>query len=191
MPARRRRRTPASLVLAALALTAVLGYLVVTQLGQEPSADLSANPGPEPAALPATETTGIPSQATEATIDYVHDGDTLFLTDGRKVRLLGINTPEIGDDLECYGDEATALLRSLLPVGTHVWVNADIEPLDQYGRSLLFIYKDDATNINLELLKQGAAEVMMYAPNLLLQQPVEAAERAARAADLGLWSACG
>jgi micrococcal nuclease len=169
MSARRRRRTtPASLVVALLVLIGVLGYQVVTQFGQEPSADPGAAPVPQSSALLANDPTGIPPQATEATIDYVHDGDTLFLTDGRKVRLLGINTPEIGDNLECYGDEATTLLRSLLPEGTHVWVDADIEPLDQYGRSLLFIYTDDATNVNLELLNQGAAEVEMYEPNLLL-----------------------
>jgi endonuclease YncB( thermonuclease family) len=120
----------------------------------------------------------------------VYDGDTLFLADGRKVRLLGINTPEIGDKLECWGDEATALLRQLLPEGTHVWVLPDIEPLDKYGRSLLFIYRDDATNINLELLRQGAAEVEMYAPNLLYQQDVEQAEAQARAANVGMWASC-
>ena len=136
------------------------------------------------------QTTGIPASATEATVEYVHDGDTLFLTDGRKVRLLGINTPEIGDKLECWGDEATALLRQLLPKGTHVWVLPDIEPLDKYGRSLLFIYRDDATNINLELLRQGAAEVEMYAPNLLYQQDVEQAEAQARAANVGMWASC-
>ena len=133
---------------------------------------------------------GIPSAATEAIVEYVHDGDTLFLTDGRKVRLLGINTPEIGDDRECYGDEATALLRALLPEGTRVWVLGDIEPLDQYGRSLLFIYTDDATNINLELLERGAAEVEQYPPNLLLQSELESAEDTARAAGVGLWAAC-
>jgi micrococcal nuclease len=191
MSARRRRRTtPASLVVALLVLIGVLGYQVVTQFGQEPSADPGAAPVPQSSALPANDPTGIPPQATEATIDYVHDGDTLFLTDGRKVRLLGINTPEIGDNLECHGNEATALLRSLLPRGTHVWVNADLEPLDQYGRSLLFIYTDDATNINLELLKRGAAEVMMFAPNLLLEQSIEATESAARAARVGLWGVC-
>ena len=133
---------------------------------------------------------GIPSMATEAVIEYVHDGDTLFLEDGRKVRLLGVNTPEIGEDAECYGDEATALLRQLLPEGTHVWVLHDIEDLDQYGRSLLFIYTDDATNINLELLEQGAAEVEMYQPNLLLEDEIHDAEAAARAADLGMWGQC-
>ncbi len=139
---------------------------------------------------PALEA-GIPADATEAEVEYVHDGDTLFLADGRKVRLLGINTPEIGENAECYGEEATTALRGLLPEGTHVWVVDDVEPLDQYGRSLLFIYTDDAVNVNLALLSSGMAEVEMYSPNLLLQNEVEAAEDAARSAGLGLWAACG
>jgi micrococcal nuclease len=136
------------------------------------------------------EAPSIPTTATPAVVRYVHDGDTLFLEDGRKVRLLGINTPEIGDNAECYGDEATALLRQLVPEGAPVWVQADIEPLDQYGRSLLFIYTADATNVNLELLAQGAAEVEQYSPNLLLEDELHRAEDAARSAGLGLWSAC-
>lgn len=133
---------------------------------------------------------GIPSTATEAWVKYVHDGDTLFLQDGRKVRLLGINTPEIGAHLECYGNEATAALRAMLPKGTHVWVQPDLEPLDQYGRSLLFIYMDDATNVNLALLAQGDAELMQFEPNYLLSDQLHAAESAARDAGLGLWGAC-
>ncbi len=137
-----------------------------------------------------TPTTGIPAGATEATVDYVHDGDTIFLGDRTKVRLLGINTPEIGDNAECYGDEATATLRDLLPEGSHIWVLADVESLDQYGRSLLFIYTDDGTNVNIELLELGAAEVEQYSPNLLFSDELHAAEDAARSANLGLWGAC-
>ena len=133
---------------------------------------------------------GIPATATQAVVDYVHDGDTLFLTDGRKVRLLGINTPEIGKNLQCYGDEATTLTRQLLPQGTHVWVQHDVDELDQYGRSLLFIYRDDGLNINLELLREGAAVVEMFKPNVLLHDEVYAAEDAARTTGLGLWGAC-
>jgi micrococcal nuclease len=133
---------------------------------------------------------GIPAAATNATIEYVHDGDTLFLDDGRKVRLLGIDTPEIGANAECYGDEATALLRALLPEGTRVKVLADTQPLDKYGRSLLFIYRDDATLVNLELLEQGAAEAVVLKPNVLFADRLEAAEEAARSAGLGMWGAC-
>jgi micrococcal nuclease len=133
---------------------------------------------------------GIPVGATEATVEFVHDGDTLFLTDGRKVRLLGVDTPEIGDHLECYGDEATALLRSLLPEGTSVHVLADTQPLDQYDRSLLLLWLDDATFVNLELIEQGAAEAVVLEPNLLYAAEFETAEDAAQAGDLGLWGAC-
>jgi len=132
----------------------------------------------------------IPSAASKATIEFVVDGDTVFLDDGRKVRLLGIDTPEVGDNLECYGDEATALLRQLLPEGTPVWVLADIDPRDRFGRSLLFIYTDAATNVNLELVRQGAAEVVQYDPNFLLQDSLRAAERQAQSVGAGRWGSC-
>lgn len=134
---------------------------------------------------------GIPPGASQAVIEYVHDGDTLFLEDGRKVRLLGVDTPEVGEHAECYGEEATALLRTLLPEGTRVSVVADIEPLDQYGRSLLFVYTDDATLVNLALLESGAAEAVVLEPNLLFAAELEDAEDRAQAAGLGLWGACG
>jgi micrococcal nuclease len=168
-----------------LVLLTLIAIVVAVLLGR--LADVG---GPETTPTTQPAAGGIPSAATEATVEYVHDGDTLFLTDGRKVRMLGINTPEIGDNLECYGDEATALLRQLLPKGTHVWVLPDVEPLDQYGRSLLFIYTDDSTNVNLEMLRQGAAEVEMYRPNLMFQAEIEATERSAVDAAAGLWGAC-
>jgi len=133
----------------------------------------------------------VPAETSTAVIEYVHDGDTLFLDDGRKVRLLGIDTPEIGENAECWGEESTMLLRSLLPEGTIVQVLADEEPLDQYGRSLLFVFTDDATNINLELVRRGAAEVVYYAPNDLFQSELRDAETQARDAGRGLWGACG
>ena len=133
---------------------------------------------------------GIPTAATPATVEYVHDGDTLFLEDGRKVRLLGIDTPEVGEHAECYGEEATALLRSLLPEGANVRVLSDVQPLDQYGRSLLFVYTDDATLVNLVMLESGAAEAVVLEPNVLFAARLLAAEDEARAEGLGLWGAC-
>ncbi|MGL4339645.1 MAG: thermonuclease family protein, partial [Rhodoglobus sp.] len=156
-----------------------LGWFALNQNDLSPNGAQQAAPGEAtPGTKPAPVARSIPPEASEATVEYVHDGDTLFLADGRKVRMLGINTPEIGENRECYGEEATALLRRFLPVGTKVWVVADVRPEDQYGRSLLFVYQDDATNVNLEMLRQGAAEVEMYSPNLLLEDEIEAAERA-------------
>lgn len=174
-----------------VAVLAIVAYFGVSQAGAPTTAPTSpAAESTNPAASGHSGSSGIPADATEAVVEYVHDGDTIFLDDGRKVRMLGINTPEIGDNLECYGNEATALTRSLLPEGAHVWVQQDIEPLDQYGRSLLFVYTDDGTNVNLELLREGAAEVEMYKPNVLLRDEVYAAQDQARNADLGLWAAC-
>ena len=160
------------LTIAAIAVAIILGRL--SGVGGEPEAPSS----------------GLPAGTTEAVVDYVHDGDTLFLEDGRKVRLLGIDTPEIGDNAECYGDEATALLRSLLPEGARVSVLADVQPLDQYGRSLLFLYTDDATNVNLEMIERGAAEAVVLTPNVMFADQLERAEDDAQAAKLGMWGAC-
>jgi endonuclease YncB( thermonuclease family) len=153
------------------------------------------NPVPSTPSSPAEPAgpgaTGIPAGAQQATVEYVHDGDTIFLDDGRKVRLLGINTPEIGENAQCGGDEATSALRALLPEGTPVWVLADTEPLDQYGRSLLWVFLPDGTNVNLELVRGGFAGVEQYAPNWLYRDELGAAEESARSSSAGLWAACG
>ena len=120
----------------------------------------------------------------------MHDGDTLFLTDGRKVRLLGIDTPEIGDNAECFGAEATAALRAKLPEGTHVRTVADVQPLDQYDRTLLFLFTGDGRLVHLDLISEGYAEAVVLQPNVLWSAEVEAAEDAAEAAALGMWGAC-
>lgn len=163
-----------------LVIALVVGWAALNQ---------TTTSSPSASAPPVAEQ-GIPADATQAVVEYVHDGDTLFLEDGRKVRMLGIDTPEIGENLACYGPEATDLLRQLLPEGSTVWVLSDIEPTDQYGRSLLFIYTEDGTNVNLTMLEQGAAQVEMYSPNYLLKDEIEAAEEAARDAGAGLWGQC-
>lgn len=169
----------AVLLLAALALGA---WYVGQPSGQREQSVDSAAP------VTAAE---IPRGATEVVIEYVHDGDTLFLADGRKVRLLGVDTPEVGEHAECYGEEAADLLRGMLPEGSTVWALADVQELDQYGRSLLFLYLDDATLVNFALIEQGAAEAVVLRPNVLLADELEAAEDRAQAAGLGLWAACG
>ncbi|HEX7834961.1 MAG TPA: thermonuclease family protein, partial [Pseudolysinimonas sp.] len=118
------------------------------------------------------------------------DGDTLFLTDSTKVRLLGIDTPEVGENLECYGNEATDELRSLVPDGSRVMILADVQPLDQYGRSLLFVYAEDGKLVNLELIEDGMAEAVVLPPNVLFADELEAAEDHAQAAGAGMWGAC-
>ena len=154
----------------------------------EPSPALEPPPVIEPPSV--IEPVEIPTTAVPATVDYIHDGDTLFLTDGTKVRLLAVDTPEVGDNAECYGDEATAYLRGLLPRGSTIYTQMDVEPTDRYGRSLLFIWTSTGELVNLSLVEQGYAEAVFIGANRLYEAQVEAAEDAAQDAGRGIWGAC-
>ncbi len=144
---------------------------------------------------------GIPAEAVAVTVDYVHDGDTLFVypvdvtpilgsTDKTKVRLLGIDTPEIGENSECYGGEATDALRELLPQGSTAWALSDTNPTDRYGRSLLLMWTSDGLFVNNELLLGGAATVLQIDPNRAHTELFRASEAAAEASKVGLWGSC-
>lgn len=129
--------------------------------------------------------------AESARVARVVDGDTVALADGRRVRLLQIDTPEPGSG-ECYSRAATRELQRLLPAGTAVTLEADapLDRVDAFGRLLRYV-RVGPRNLNLELVRRGAATVWLYrgergryAAQLL------AAARAARAAGRGLWGAC-
>jgi micrococcal nuclease len=162
-------------------------------LGAETGADTgNADAASEGAAL------GIPSGAFAATVNFVHDGDTLYLDTAStelKVRLIGIDTPELDsqhnpDAGECYGEEARELLRDFLPEGTTVWALEDREPEDRYGRSLLYVYLNDGTFVNLAMIELGAAESLKVAPNDRFWPQLRSAEDEAHAAQLGMWGSC-
>jgi micrococcal nuclease len=145
-----------------------------------------------------TPSADIPAGAFAATVNYVHDGDTLFLDNGStelKVRLIGIDTPELDspqrpDAGECYGEEARQLLRGFLPQGTTVWAHADRETEDRYGRSLLYLYLDDGTFVNRAMVELGAAEALKVGRNDRFWPELRAAEDEASAAGLGMWGIC-
>nr|WP_246318498.1 thermonuclease family protein [Leifsonia psychrotolerans] len=134
-------------------------------------------------------------------VDYVHDGDTLFLypeslaasetrADRLKVRLIGLDTPEVGDSAECFGAEATEHLRTLLPEGSRVWAAADAGPLDTYGRSLFYLWDDAGRFVNFDLVAGGSAVTLSIPPNETYVDVLAAAEESARASGAGLWGAC-
>jgi micrococcal nuclease len=127
----------------------------------------------------------------EAVVARVGDGDTIDLADGRRVRLVQIDAPELGEE-ECYADEADDALRDLLPEGATVRLEADprLDDTDRFGRLLRYVYAD-GTNVNLELVRRGAAAPWFfegdrgrYADELL------DAARAAETERRGLWGAC-
>ncbi|WAB82602.1 thermonuclease family protein [Microcella daejeonensis] len=127
------------------------------------------------------------------TVVAITDGDTLRLdVDGEelRVRLIGVDTPEVRDPVECYGDEATAALEALAPVGSTLGYAYDRDPQDQYGRELMYLRTAEGTVINLALVEQGAGRAVLFEPNDQIWDALQQAERDAQAAGLGLWGAC-
>ena len=140
------------------------------------------------AGLAVAQGTGAGSRAVVAS---AYDGDTVTLGSGQRVRLLQIDTPELGSG-ECYSRAARSALIRLVPLGSSVTLEADpaLDLVDRYGRLLRYVWHEEA-NVNLELVREGAAAPYFYngdrgryATRLL------AAAQAAKAARRGLWGAC-
>lgn len=111
-----------------------------------------------------------------------------------RVRLIGIDTPETKKEntpIECFGLEATAFTQSLLPEGTVVYLERDIEARDAFGRLLAYAYLvDSGTFVNLEIVRQGYAQPLTIPPNVAHSAEFVDAARAAEASNVGLWGAC-
>ena len=131
------------------------------------------------------------------TILNVIDGDTVDIDiDGNteRVRLIGVNTPETKHPtkpIECFGPEASAYLTQLLPKGTHVRIERDIEARDRYGRMLLYLYRaSDNLFINLDLVLRGYGTPMSIEPNIFHRNDFVHAAALAETTNVGLWQAC-
>jgi micrococcal nuclease len=182
-----RPRPPVVATLVAIGLVALAALAVWRLAG--PGSPSGAASGPE---------SGQGSGPGEATVVRVVDGDTVVVEIGgteETVRLIGIDTPESVAPHrpdECFGAEASAQLAALLPPGTVVRLTRDIEPRDVYDRLLAYVeLVADGRHVNLALVADGYAVAKDHPPNTTHRAELEAAERAARGAGLGLWSACG
>ena len=138
-----------------------------------------------------------PFAAAPTVIDVI-DGDTIDLRIGyerERVRLLGIDTPETKDrrkPVQCYGHEASERTAQLLPTGTIVRLELDLEERDAFNRLLAYVWRaSDGLFINLDLVAGGYADILSIAPNTGHADELRAAMTSARTAARGLWSACG
>lgn len=101
------------------------------------------------------------------------DGDTFWVDNGTenglKIRFIGIDAPEsrrmFNREIGYYGKEAKEYLTNLL-TNKKVRLVSDIDPLDQYGRTLSYVYLEDGTFVNAELIKNGYAVLMTIPPNV-------------------------
>lgn len=122
----------------------------------------------------------------------VIDGDTFEASvDGedKTIRLLNVDTPETKDPdapVECLGPEATKGLEQLLPAGSRVRLELDVEPLDRYGRTLAGVFDSRGKLVNAEIARLGFGVPVLIEPNRKFHPPVVEAFQDARARGAGL-----
>jgi micrococcal nuclease len=127
----------------------------------------------------------------EVTVRRVVDGDTIELADGRRVRYIGIDTPEmVGADgePECYGPEAEARNRELVE-GETVELGRGIENRDRFGRLLRYVFIDGVF-VNAQLVAEGYAYASGIGPERRFRQVFTQLEQYSRLRKRGLWRAC-
>jgi micrococcal nuclease len=125
-----------------------------------------------------------------ARVTKVTDGDTIRLGELGPVRLIGIDTPEVYGGEECFGREASAFAKRLLPIGTRVRYRLGVDERDPYGRLLAYVWLPDGRMLNRVLVDEGYAQPLTIPPNVDFAEAFRRAARAARQAGIGLWRAC-
>jgi endonuclease YncB( thermonuclease family) len=152
--------------------------------GSAPSAST-----PPPAAAPAAgleSSIGSGRDAPACTVARITDGDTVACEDGRRIRLLLIDTPEMSQGP--FGLEAKRALEAIMPVGSVARVELDVEMMDRYQRMLAYLYDGAGRMINEEMARLGYALMLTYPPNVLHVERIGAAVEQARESRRGLWS---
>jgi micrococcal nuclease len=153
-------------------------------------------------------TPGKPHGLPTATVEHVRDGDTVRLrfSSGRRerTRLIGLDAPEATENeklerdvtrtgrdrqtILALGRQASAFARRLLPVGTVVEVEQDLQARDRRGRLLACLWTAEGAMVNLVILREGYAQVLTVRPNTKYQTTLLACQREAREAERGLWA---
>lgn len=125
------------------------------------------------------------------TVEHLYDGDTARLSDGRKVRFIGIDTPEIGHHgapSQPWASEAHDLLQALLEKSGHtLGLRYDMERHDRYKRDLAHVYLSDGSSVAAHLLERGLATLLPIPPNVWNSSCYQALEQRARTAQRGVW----
>lgn len=116
-------------------------------------------------------------------VEQVLDGDTFFLSDGGQIRLIGVDTPEEGRP---FFKGARVFAESML-LGEEVRIEYDTEPVDRYGRRLVYLYVDSIL-YNKLVIDSGFASVYLFEKNQRLAGQLILAQRDARLSKVGIWS---
>ncbi|SCZ33443.1 Endonuclease YncB, thermonuclease family [Pseudomonas sp. NFIX49] len=133
----------------------------------------------------------MPSGLSSVVVQRVVDGDTVRLSDGRSVRLIGLNTPELGKQGRSDEPFAVAARKRLEALvadsGGRVGLRLGAQEKDHYGRTLAHLYSVSGASLEAQMLADGLGFQVAVAPNVDLVDCQQAAEHSARQAGLGLW----
>lgn len=130
-----------------------------------------------------------PAFGDNPTVTRIVDGDTIVLSTGEKVRLIGVDTPEIVDPwkpLEPGAGQASDFLKRFV-LGKQVQVRYDRERYDKYHRTLAYLYLNDGTLVNSEIIRRGYGSAYIRFP-FKFQNEFLAVERTAKARKAGIWA---
>src|SRR5688572_4289278 len=127
-------------------------------------------------------------------VTRIVDGDTFWIDDGSdrgmKIRLIGVDAPETRrtarKETGLFGEQSKEYLKRLL-FEKRVRLDCDLDRTDRYGRTLAYVYLEDGTFVNAELLKLGYAMVLTIPPNVKFADEFVVLQREAREKRRGLW----
>ncbi len=124
-------------------------------------------------------------------LEYVIDGDTIHLKDGRSVRLIGVNAPELARknrNAEPFAIESKKSLAKLLMTTKKIGLSYGQEKLDRYLRTLAHVFLANGVNVQASQLQNGMAAHIIIPPNIRQQNCYAKHEKNARSKGLGIWS---
>jgi endonuclease YncB( thermonuclease family) len=127
----------------------------------------------------------------ERQVEWVSDGDTVKLDDGRFVRILGINAPEMPREDRAghpLAEESRAFLVKALGPQPRVWLENDENAEDHYRRRLAHAFDAAGRNLSAALLEEGLAAALIMPPNERHAECYRAAQMRARSAEKGIWA---
>ena len=135
-------------------------------------------------------------------VKRVVDGDTLLLENGERVRLIGIDTPEMHESNKLYRDsrKTNQDVKTIIALGTEAYhftrnlveskrvkLEFDVERYDKYHRLLAYAYLSDGTFVNAEIVKEGYASLLTIPPNNKYAEFFRKLYQEARENRRGLW----
>lgn len=158
-----------------------------------------SSPGREPSEPSALVPAEVPAGAQEGKVRRIVDGDTLIVAVGgtgsippgeHRVRLLEIDTPETvrpNYPVQCGGAGATEFAKAELPEGSTVYLVADREDKDEFGRYLRYLWDFEGEFYNEKAVAEGHARAVLFQPNDRYIDRIRSAESSARQNEKGVW----